>query len=76
MGSRRRDAVNADRFSTVGLQAAVDALENEPDISWQLGELLGVREEEEEEENSNNSVYEREMGRVSSVGSLDHNVVQ
>ena len=54
----------------------MDALENEPDISWQLGKLLGVREEEEEEEDSNNSVYEREMGRVSSVGSLDHNVVQ
>ena len=50
MGSRRRDAANADRFSTVGMRAAVDALENEPDISWQLGELLGVREEEEEEE--------------------------
>ena len=33
MGSGRRDAANADRFSTVGLRAAVDALENEPDIS-------------------------------------------
>ena len=75
MGSSRRDAENADHFSTVGLQAAVDALENEPDISWQLGELLGVREEKEEND-SNNSVYEREIGRVSSVGSLDHNVVQ
>ena len=72
-GSASAESPSAGRFSTVGMRAAVDELENGPDIGWRLGVLL---DEEIEEDSNNNGKTDTLVGRVSFVGSLGHTLAE